>query len=134
MPLFMNAFSAPSLDCLKTELISRKTILVTGVSGGLGIEGARHYARLGAKRLVLAARSLSKGDAAKESILASVTSSQSTDSSVIKGGKPQIDVWILDLSSFAAVQSFADKVLRDYCPLKIALLDAAVSKPEFCET
>jgi retinol dehydrogenase-12 len=134
MPLLKNAFSAPSLDRLKPELVSGKTVFVTGASGGLGIEAARHYARLGARRVILAVRSQSRRDAAKKSILASVTPSPATDSPVTIEGQPQIDVWILDLSSYASVQSFADKVLKDAGSLHIALLNAAVSKIEFCET
>jgi NAD(P)-dependent dehydrogenase (short-subunit alcohol dehydrogenase family) len=47
---------------------------------------------------------------------------------------PQIDVWNLDLTSFASVQAFADQISNDPDPLDIALLNAAVSKAKFQAT
>lgn len=45
-----------------------KTIIVTRSNVGLGKEAARHYTRLRASRLILAVRSLDKGNAAKYDI------------------------------------------------------------------
>jgi retinol dehydrogenase 12 len=131
MSPFLNAFSAPSLNLLTSDLISGKTVLVTGASAGLGVEAARHYARLGARRLILAVRSPSKGEVTKSSILSSLAQ-QTLQTPSIK--PPHIDVWTLDLSSFASVQAFADQISNDPDPLDIALLNAAVSKLNFHET
>jgi NAD(P)-dependent dehydrogenase (short-subunit alcohol dehydrogenase family) len=46
-----------------------KTILVTGANTGLGFQAAVKYAALGASSLILAARSLQKGEAAKNEIV-----------------------------------------------------------------
>lgn len=76
---------------------SGQTIIVTGSNTGLGLEAARHFARLGAAKVILAVRSLSKGEAAKESIEAS------TDR------KGVVEVWSLDLGSYESVKEFAKK-------------------------
>ena len=70
---------------------------MTGSNTGLGLEAARHFARLGAAKVILAVRSLSKGEAAKESIEAS------TDR------KGVVEVWSLDLGSYESVKEFAKK-------------------------
>lgn len=45
-----------------------KTVIITGSNTGLGREAARHIARLGAETIILAVRSLRKGEAAKRDI------------------------------------------------------------------
>lgn len=77
--------------------LSGQTIIVTGSNTGLGLEAARHFTRLGAAKVILAVRSLSKGEAAKESIEAS------TDR------KGVVEVWSLDLGSYESVKEFAKK-------------------------
>ncbi|KAI1360902.1 putative short-chain dehydrogenase/reductase family protein [Xylaria arbuscula] len=61
------------------------TIIVTGANSGLGLEAA----------LILAVRNLEKGNAAKDSIIAST------------GKETTIEVWELDLASRASVEAFA---------------------------
>jgi retinol dehydrogenase 12 len=73
-----------------------KTVIVTGSNTGLGLEAARHFARLNCAKLILAVRTKSKGEEAKESILAST-----------KRTSDCIEVWDLDLSSTASVKAFA---------------------------
>ena len=75
-----------------------QTIIVTGANGGLGLEAARHFVHMSAKRVIIACRTPSKGDAAKADI------EQST------GRKGVVEVWKLDLSSYASVKSFANQV------------------------
>ena len=74
-----------------------QTIIVTGSNVGLGLEAARHFTRLDAAKVILAVRSLSKGEAAKKSI------EESTKS------KGVVEVWHLDLGSYASVKEFAKK-------------------------
>ena len=70
---------------------------MTGSNTGLGLEAARHFARLGAAKVILAVRTISKGEAAKESI------EESTDR------KGVVEVWQLDLGSYKSVKDFAKK-------------------------
>ncbi len=51
-----------------TTSFAEKTIIVTGANCGLGLEAARHFVRLGARKVVLGYRSVPKGEAAKEDI------------------------------------------------------------------
>lgn len=80
-----------------THSFSGQTIIVTGSNTGLGREAARHFTRLGAAKVILAVRNLSKGEAAKESI------ESSTDRKGI------VEVWQLDLGSYESVKDFAKK-------------------------
>jgi len=118
----LNRFSAPSLSSLSRSSIAGKTVLITGASRGLGLEAARHYVRLGTSRVILGVRSQSKGEAAKEDILASAPTG---------GPNAVIDVWLLDLASFSSVKAFADRVTQELDCLDIVILNAAVSKRSF---
>lgn len=80
-----------------TSDFSGKTIVVTGSNVGLGLEAARHFTRLNAEKLILAVRSLEKGNEAKQSI------EESTHRTGV------VEVWELDLSSYQSVEKFAAK-------------------------
>lgn len=77
------------------QSFSGQTIIVTGSNTGLGLEAARHFTRLGAAKVILAVRSISKGEAAKESIETSTNR------------KGIVEVWHLDLGSYESVKEFA---------------------------
>ncbi|KFA46117.1 hypothetical protein S40293_03769 [Stachybotrys chartarum IBT 40293] len=79
---------------------SGKTVIVTGANAGLGLEAARHFARLNAANVILGCRDVEKGNAAKADIESSLTSAS-------KNG--QIEVWQVDLESFASVKSFCSR-------------------------
>jgi NAD(P)-dependent dehydrogenase (short-subunit alcohol dehydrogenase family) len=57
-----------------------KTVIVTGANTGLGLETARHFTRLGAEKVIIACRTISKGEAAKKSIEASTKRPESSKS------------------------------------------------------
>jgi retinol dehydrogenase 12 len=75
-----------------------KTVIVTGSNVGLGLEAARHFVRLNCAKLIIAVRTASKDQAAKESIL---SSTKRTDDC--------IEVWELDLGNNASVKAFAKR-------------------------
>ena len=75
--------------------LTGKTIIVTGSNTGLGKEAVRHYVRLNAEKVIIACRSLDKGEAAKNDIEATTRRSG------------VIEVWQLDLSSYESVKQFA---------------------------
>lgn len=83
---------------LPTHSFAGQTIIVTGSNTGLGLEGARHLVRLGASKVILGVRNLSKGEAAKASIEASENS------------REVVDVWELDLARYESVKAFAKRV------------------------
>ncbi len=132
-----NKTSAPPLEALSELDISGKTVLVTGASGGLGLEAARHYVRLGAARVVLAVRSQEKGDTARKEIESSLLAPELRGTSAEKllknktGTKTLIDVWTVDMASFESVKALAARATQELESLDIALLNAAVSKDDY---
>ncbi|KAL6853173.1 hypothetical protein J3F83DRAFT_764804 [Trichoderma novae-zelandiae] len=121
--LLTNRWSAPSLETLNSLPIAGQTVVIIGASGGLGLEAARHYVRLGASRVILGVRSQSKGEAAKRNITSSFEPEQTKTCT--------IDVWDIDLASFESVKAFADRAARELSSIDIALLNAAVGKARF---
>jgi len=94
--------------------LSGKRVMITGGNSGLGLEAARHLASMKPAKLILACRNPAKGHQAAQDI------SQST-------GFKDLDVRELDLSSFASVQSFADKYdQEDGQPLDILIESAGM--------
>ena len=81
-----------------TESWAGKTVIVTGANVGLGLEAARHFARLGAAKVIIASRSIQKAEAAKKSI------EQTT-----KCGPDVVEGWLLDLCSYESVKAFAER-------------------------
>jgi len=82
----------PSASC------AEQTIIVTGSNVGLGKEAARHFARLGASKIILAVRNSQAGEEAKKEIETST-----------ECGTTVIEVWSLDLSSYESIRLFADR-------------------------
>ncbi|KAK9461196.1 uncharacterized protein V1516DRAFT_712048 [Lipomyces oligophaga] len=103
-------------------LYSGKTIVITGSNVGLGLEAARHYARLDASKLILAVRNLDKGLAAKEKIL--LTASKATE----------IEVWKLDMADYDSVKSFAARVSSDLDRVDIFHANAGLVCVDFTMT
>ena len=81
----------PDTDC------TGKTVIITGANIGLGKEAARHFVRLNAK-VILAVRSIAKGEEAKRDI----------ESTTKKTGTTE--VWELDLASYSSVKAFGKRV------------------------
>jgi retinol dehydrogenase-12 len=85
---------------MPTERYDGQTVIVTGANVGLGLEAARHIVNLGAAKVILAVRSIDKGEAAKKDIEAT------------SGKRGVVEVWQLDLSSYASVEEFAAKASK----------------------
>lgn len=80
---------------------SGKTYIVTGSNNGLGLETARHLVGSSASRVILAVRNISAGETAKIDI----------ERSTRRTGV--VEVWHLDLASYASVKSFAAKAAKE---------------------
>lgn len=65
---------------------------------GIALEAARHFTQLSAAKVILACRSLEKGDHAKKDI------EETT------GKQNVVEVWHLDLASHDSIREFADRV------------------------
>jgi NAD(P)-dependent dehydrogenase (short-subunit alcohol dehydrogenase family) len=92
-----------------------KLIVVTGANSGTGKEAARKLAGAGA-RVILAVRTVAKGDQAKAEILA-------------EHPKAELEVHRLDLADLASVVSFADGLIGDGRPVDVLVNNAGVMAP-----
>ena len=95
-----------------------QTIIVTGANIGLGREAANHIVRLGASKVILAVRHVPKGNDARRYI---------EDKT---GRKGVVEVWELDLASYASVKAFARQA-EGLDRLDAVLENAGISKHEF---
>ncbi|KAK3326132.1 hypothetical protein B0H66DRAFT_512404 [Apodospora peruviana] len=95
-----------------------KTTLVTGSNVGLGLECARHFLSLRASLLIMAVRSLEKGEAAAANLRAEFPDAK-------------IEVWHLDMESLRSVQVFAARCNKSLDRIHVAVLNAALGKFRF---
>ncbi|KND93569.1 Retinol dehydrogenase 12 [Tolypocladium ophioglossoides CBS 100239] len=84
----------PDEDC------SGRSVIITGANSGLGLEAARHFVRLNAAKVILACRSIERGEAAKQEIESSTPR------------RHVLEVWQLDLGSFDSVKEFAARAAK----------------------
>jgi retinol dehydrogenase-12 len=97
-----------------------KTIIVTGGNIGLGKEACKHFTRLGAEKVILASRSLSNGRSAKTEI------ERETKRANV------VEVWELDLSSYASTQAFAKRA-ETLPRIDAAIMNASVQTLAYSE-
>jgi retinol dehydrogenase-12 len=97
--------------------VDGKTALVTGANAGLGLETARDLASRGLARLILAVRSVGKGEEAKKLILA-------------ESPGVEVLVWTLDHESFESIDEFGKRV-AELDRLDIAILNAGVKNLDY---
>ncbi|KAF7966701.1 hypothetical protein HWV62_37328 [Athelia sp. TMB] len=98
---------------VETADLSGRTVMVVGANGGLGLEAAKHFARMTPGRLILACRNQAKGKAAMDSI------EQAT-------GFAKSELWSIDLSSFSTIVEFAEKFNKDGGRLDILVMNAGI--------
>lgn len=103
-----------------TTSLEGETHIITGSNTGLGLAAAIHIARLKPARLILAVRNLTSGAKARDIII----STTNIDASAVQ-------VWHLDMSSFASVLSFADKCSKDLDRLDGVSLNAGIQVGTF---
>ncbi len=92
-----------------------KLVVVTGANSGTGREAARRLAGAGA-RVVMAVRTVAKGERARDEILAEN-----------HGGT--LEVRRVDLADLASVREFADGLIADGTPVDILINNAGVMAP-----
>jgi NAD(P)-dependent dehydrogenase (short-subunit alcohol dehydrogenase family) len=92
-----------------------KLAVVTGANSGTGKEAARRLADAGA-RVVLAVRSVAKGEQARAEILA-------------RHPHAELEVRRIDLADLASVQEFADGLIGAGTPLDLLVNNAGVMTP-----
>ncbi|HEY0474393.1 MAG TPA: SDR family oxidoreductase [Kribbella sp.] len=92
-----------------------KLAVVTGANSGTGKEAAKRLAAAGA-RVILAVRTVSKGEAARAEILTEHPAAQ-------------LEVRRIDLADLASVKEFADGMIADGAPLDLLVNNAGVMTP-----
>ncbi|MFJ6819692.1 SDR family oxidoreductase [Streptomyces niveus] len=92
-----------------------KYAVVTGANSGTGKEAARRLADAGA-HVVMAVRTVAKGERARDEILA-------------RHPHAQLDVRRVDLADLASVEEFADGLVADGTPLDLLVNNAGVMAP-----
>jgi retinol dehydrogenase-12 len=97
-----------------------KTAIITGANAGLGLEAAKELATHGLARIILAVRTVSKGEAAKEQILAA-------------NPAVEVEVWELDHESFASIDAFGKRA-NTLDRLDIAILNAGVKHVDYVKS
>lgn len=116
-PFSMITFIKDQLTALpnvETVDLSNRVVIVVGSNTGLGLEAARHYAHMNPAKLIMAVRTLEKGEKAKQSILEDAPDAT-------------IEVWKLDLSVNQSIKDFAARANKELERLDIALLNAGVA-------
>ncbi|KAI4282148.1 MAG: hypothetical protein L6R38_003155 [Xanthoria sp. 2 TBL-2021] len=118
--LFYDKLHPPSQP---TASFANRTVLVTGANCGLGFEAALKFVSLGAKTVILACRTPSKGEDARSEIEARTGCA-----------KDVIRVMQLDMGSYASIREFMTQ-LREVTGrgggLDVALLNAGVVQFEY---
>lgn len=106
-------------DSSKLPSLKNKTAIVTGANTGLGFEAAKQLLALGLTHLVIAVRSIEKGNAAAESLRKSA------------GSSTRIDVWTLDMESYDSIQAFVHRCQTDLSRIDYVILNAGLSPVTF---
>lgn len=100
--------------------IEDQTIIVTGANGGLGYQACQHLLRIGVGKLIMAVRNVDKGEDARQKLLQAT--GRDTNS---------VEVWKLDMCSYASVKEFAGRAVASLPRLDAVLANAAICTSEF---
>ena len=97
-----------------------QTIIITGANSGIGFETARQVLAQGASKVILAVRSLTKGDEAKTQLIRDPQ---------IQEANPHAKILViqLDLDNYGSVIGFAEDVKKTVNELDTLLLNGGVS-------
>ena len=104
--------------------LTGKVIIVTGANAGLGFETSRQFLALKVSKVILAVRNLSKGEAARQRLLA--------DEAVQKHNlKADVKVMELDMERYESVVAYADQVKKELPIPHLVLLNAGIGQLGF---
>ena len=114
---FKNQFRSKPVWPSKDTTLAGKVAIVTGANQGLGLEASDQLLSLRLSRLIIAVRTISKGEAAAKSLRN-------------KYPDATIDVFELDMSSYDSILSFVAQV-GQLDRVDIAILNAGIRKTKF---
>ncbi|KAK5083162.1 hypothetical protein LTR05_007046 [Lithohypha guttulata] len=113
--LYSQIFVTPAVP---TTPLPGQTLIITGSNTGLGLAAATHIARLKPALLILAVRNQAKGNAARDTIY---------EDTGLRHEDVEIEVWDLDMSTFASVLAFSDRCANDLDRLDGVSLNAGIT-------
>jgi NAD(P)-dependent dehydrogenase (short-subunit alcohol dehydrogenase family) len=115
---FNNQFRAKPQWPAPNESLNGQTAIVTGSNTGLGLEAVRQLLAIKLSRVILAVRSLEKGETAAKQLRR-------------EHPKAIVDVWLLDMSLYESIQAFARRVESELDRIDIVILNAGVIRLQF---
>ncbi|KII92879.1 hypothetical protein PLICRDRAFT_488697 [Plicaturopsis crispa FD-325 SS-3] len=95
-----------------------KTVMVIGANTGLGLEATIHFASMNPARIIMACRSLERGNAAAAKVEKAT-------------GYQHTEVWLVDLANFSTVIEFVEKFERDGGRLDIVVANAGIATTSY---
>ncbi|KAF4950763.1 hypothetical protein FGADI_7959 [Fusarium gaditjirri] len=113
--IYSNLFISLPYPETKDDL-SDKTMIVTGSNMGLGFEASQHLLRLGVGKLIMAVRSLDKGEKARKELL-----------QLTKRSPEAIEVWHLDMASYESVKTFSARAIAELSTIDVVLANAGIA-------
>ncbi|KAJ3566874.1 hypothetical protein NPX13_g6974 [Xylaria arbuscula] len=113
-----NQFKAKPQWPRKDKDLTGQTAIVTGSNAGLGYEAALQLLELKLSHLIVAVRSVERGQRAASEMRARYPSAK-------------IDVWPVDLCSYDSIQAFAAKVDKELERIDIVILNAGRFRMEY---
>jgi NAD(P)-dependent dehydrogenase (short-subunit alcohol dehydrogenase family) len=113
--IFSNLFINLPYPETKDDL-SDKIMIVTGSNTGLGFEASQHLLRLGVGKLIMAVRSLDKGEKARHELL-----------QLTKRAPESVEVWHLDMARYESVKLFAARAIAELPTIDVVLANAGLA-------
>jgi NAD(P)-dependent dehydrogenase (short-subunit alcohol dehydrogenase family) len=117
--VFRNKWITPPKEV--HEDYTGRNIIVTGATSGIGVEAVFKFAKLGAAKVIIAARDVKKGESTKSALEARL------------GRRDQLEVWELDMMSYDSVEAFANRA-NELDHLDIAVLNAGTRRVQFIQS
>ena len=96
-----------------------KFVVITGANSGVGLAAAEKFVSLGAEKVILGVRNLSKGKAAQKLI---------EDHAQRRG---VAEIWELDMDSYTSIHTFAKNMERNLSRLDVLILNAGVNPVKY---
>lgn len=96
-----------------------KTYIITGANSGLGLEAAKHLVRFGAKKVICACRSASRGETAVRDIESET------------GVRGVAELWLLDMSSRGSCVAFAERAKEGLDLIEAVVLNATAANKDW---
>ncbi|KAK4209722.1 hypothetical protein QBC37DRAFT_429934 [Rhypophila decipiens] len=103
-----------------TTSLAGKSAIITGGASGIGYHASRQLLGLGLSRLILAVRSPEKAESVTEQFRKEFPSS-----------KIKIEIWQLEMTSYASIQAFSRRVKSEAPDVDIVILNAGVTHMNF---